>query len=275
MKNYEIINFVKNRYNKTMKWPKTLTLIRHDTSAYNILKAKKAEDSVYKQFKLAYSKDPQSEETKKLAIGIQDKYALESGDHNTPLATDAGWQAEAVGKRLKDAITLPDVIFVSPYLRTHLTLENIIKGWPELKKVKIIEEERIREQDHGLAILYNDRRVFNVFHPEQESLRKIQTPYWYRFPQGENIPDVRERLRSWLGTLTRDYRDKNVLAITHHLSILGLRANLERLDSEEFIRLDHEEKPINCGVTIYRGSPEEGKNGKLVLEKYNLNLYDN
>ena len=42
---------------------------------------------------------------------------------------------------------------------------------------------------------------------------------------------------------------------------------------KEFERLDHEEKPINAGVTIYRGKPDQGGNGRLVLEAYNLNLY--
>jgi hypothetical protein len=53
-----------------------------------------------------------------------------------------------------------------------------------------------------------------------------------------------------------------------------VRANLERLSSEEFIRLDEEEKPRNCGVTIYRGNPHRGANGKLELECYNRCFWD-
>ncbi len=111
-------------------------------------------------------------------------------------------------------------------------------------RAAIVEEERLREQEHGLALLYNDWRMFQVMHPEQEALRTKQGPYWYRYPQGENVPDVRERLRSWLGTITRDYRGQSVLAITHHLAILGLRANLERLDAVQFTHLDEQEKPV-------------------------------
>lgn len=255
-----------------MKWPKSLTLIRHDTSAFNVLKGKKKDDASYRKFRRAYQRDLWSAESKKLALHIQEKFALDKGDHNTPLARGAGFLASRVGKKLKDVIAVPDVIFVSPYLRTRLTLGLIAEGWPALQKVKTVEEERIREQDAGLSLLYNDWRVFNVMHPEQEKLRKRLNAYWYRYPQGENIPDVRERLRSWLGTLIRDYSGKNVLAITHHMAILALRANLERLGAEEFIRLDREEKPINCGVTIYRGRPEKGKDGKLILDVYNQAL---
>lgn len=260
-------------YNALMKWPESLSLIRHDVSAFNNLKGQKEQSPLYKAFRQAYETRPEAEETIKLALEVKDMFALEIGDHNTPLAEGAGWQAKIVGERLKGLIKVPDIIFVSPYLRTHTTLDRLTEGWPELKHVETKEEERIREQDHGLTLIYNDWRVFNVLHPEQKALRDVQGEYWYRYPQGENVSDVRERLRSWLGTLSRDYVNQNVLAVTHHLTILSLRANLERLDDREFLRLDNEEKPINCGVTIYRGEDDKGSNGKLVLEGYNINLY--
>ena len=256
-----------------MKWPESLTLVRHDTSAYNDLKPQKEKDPLYRQFVKAYEKNPDAENTRRLALEIKDNFSLNHGDHDTPLATDSGWQAEKVGEQLKNKISLPHVIFVSPYMRTQDTLTHMIKKWPELKEIKTVEEERIREQDHGLTILYNDWRVFNALNPEQRELYKKQGEYWYRFPQGENVPDVRERLRSWAGALTRDYNDENVLAVTHHLSILSLRANLERLGEKDFLRLNSEEKPINAGVTIYRGVPTEGREGRLKLETYNAKLY--
>ncbi len=256
-----------------MKWPKRLTLIRHDSSAYNILKELKAKDKTYKQFRKEFEKNPDSDLIKELAKVIQEKFSLGYGDHDTPLAKEAGWQAKKVGEKLHEIIPMPEVIFVSPYKRTYLTLEKLIEGWPELADIKIVEEERIREQNHGLALLYSDWRIFHALHPEQAQLHKLQGPYWYTYPQGENVPDVRERLRSWLGTLTRDFKEKEVLAVTHHLTILSLRANLERLDAAEFNRLDEEEKPINCGVTIYKGKKSEGESGKLKLDRYNLNLY--
>ena len=58
-----------------------------------------------------------------------------------------------------------------------------------------------------------------------------------------------------------------------HLTILGVRANLERLSAEEFERLDQEQKPINSGVTTYKGDPTQGQNGRLILTAYNLNLH--
>jgi len=256
-----------------MKWPETLSLIRHDTSAYNVLKPLKNVSPLYQEFIQAYEKNPDSDKSLRLAIEVKGQFSLNCADHNTPLAEGSGIQAETMAKNLKQRIDLPDIIFVSPYQRTKDTFEMMTKGWPELREVKTVMEERITEQDHGLALLYSDWRVFNVLYPDQRDLYNRQGSYWYRYPQGENVPDVRQRLRSWMNTITRDHKEKDVLAVTHHLSILALRANLERLDENEFLRLDNEEKPINAGVTIYRGKPNEGVDGHLVLDVYNAKLY--
>jgi hypothetical protein len=63
------------------------------------------------------------------------------------------------------------------------------------------------------------------------------------------------------------------MMMTHHLNILSLRANLERLDAQQFAQLDEHETPVNCGVTIYRGNPNAGQDGHLELDIYNQKLY--
>lgn len=256
-----------------MKWPEALTLIRHDVSEYNILKNKKEEDKRYQKFLDSYNVNPDSKRCRKLALDVVKRFSLGYGDHKTPLADSFGEQAKSMATSLRSRIKIPDIIFVSPYTRTYQTLEKMKEGWPELAGVRTIEEERIREQDHEIVMLSNDWRVFNVLYPDQRDLREMQGSYWYRYPQGESVPDVRERLRSWLTTITRDYSEKGVLAVTHHLAILSLRANLERLSADEFIKLDKENKPINAGITIYRGDPTTGENGHLVLDAYNVKLY--
>lgn len=256
-----------------MKWPEYLVLIRHGVSKYNLLKGRKEADSLYQAFVLEWEKDPASPRTVELAKEVWQKFSLGVSDADTPLADVEGKQAFATGMELKNIIEVPDVIFVSPYKRTLDTLSHIQRGWPDLNNVRLYREDRIREQEHGLVLLYNDWRVFQALHPEQGLLRQLEGPYWYRFPQGENVPDVRERNRSWLSTLVRDFTGKKVLVVTHHLNILATRANLERWDADEFLRVDKEEKPINCGVTLYRGYPHEGMDGHLKLEFYNKKYY--
>jgi broad specificity phosphatase PhoE len=256
-----------------MKWPETFMLIRHAKSVYNNLKDRKKEDALYQQFVEVFEKDPASTESVALAHLVRKKYALCVGDWNTPLDERETHTAVTTGKRLREEFPLPDVIHVSPYLRACQTLDLLYTGWPELEEVPFFREELIIEQGHGLANLYNDWRVFHVLHPEQRKLYDIEGPYWYRYPQGENTSDVRKRNRLWLNTVTREFSEKRMMVITHHLNILSTRANLERLDADEFVRLDKEEKPLNCGVTLYRGEPREGGKGKMRLEFYNKIYY--
>ena len=259
-----------------MKWPKRLTLIRHGESEYNALKILKNQDPTYLEFRHAYENKSEDFERARLlaeAIYKNGQLILQKSDQETPLTKAGSEQALATGKKLSRTIEVPNIIFVSPYLRTYQTLHFLTKGWPELSRAKVVEEERIREQEHGLLLLFNDWRLFEIFYPEQEQLREQQGSYWYRYPQGENVPDVRERLRSWLSALTRDFKEKEILVITHHLSILALRANLERMNAKNFTQLDEEEKPINCGVTCYLGKENLETDGRLLLESYNQRLY--
>lgn len=257
-----------------MKWPESLTLVRHGESEYNALRAVKEGSSLYQEFRQQYDTDWTSDRTRELAEEVRHIIHLEYGDHNTPLSERGILQARTTGERLREMIELPEVIFVSPYDRTHDTLNRMIEGWPELGEVKQYEEERIREQEHGLAILYNDWRLFQVFHPEQKMLHDLQGIYWYRFPNGENVPDVRERNRSWITTLIREFSERRVLAVTHHITLLATRANLERLSAQEYQHLDEHEKPVNCGVTVYKGIPDLGRDGRFQLSMYNQKLYN-
>jgi broad specificity phosphatase PhoE len=253
-------------------------LIRHDVSAYNVLRKQKETTKLYKLFLFAFDKLPNSFVTRILARLVSRRFALPFSDEKTPLVDTEAKRAEETGRNLREMcergeLTLPDIIFVSPYVRTWQTFEGLKRGWPELANVKVKEEERIREQEHGLSNLYNDGKVFHALHPHQRRLAKNMGSYWYRYPQGENVPDVRMRNRSWITTVSRDFADKGVLAVTHHLNKLSIRANQERLSAEEFLRLDKEEKPINCGVTLYRGKSDQGSAGRLVLDFYNRQMY--
>lgn len=128
-------------------------------------------------------------------------------------------------------------------------------------------------QKFAKEVAYNDWRVFHVFHPEQKELKELLGSYQYPCPQGESIAQVCDRHHSFSGMLIREYAEKHVLVITHHITVLAARQNYERFTQEEFIRLDNEEKPINCGVTIYHGDSSRGRNGKLTLQTYNERFY--
>lgn len=256
-----------------MKWPEWIMLIRHGESTYNNEKEEKKASPVYQRFQRAFNNNAESAETKELAQEVLRAFPGGKSGHATPLTRLGQRQATALGKALSEAYELPDVVYASSYQRAIQTFIHACESWPELKNVPFYKEERIREQDHGEVELYSDWRVYEALFPAQARLYKQQGLYWYRYPQGEAVPDVRDRTRSWTTTIIREFAGKKVMAFTHHLCILAIRANHERLDAEEFIRLDRDEKPINCGLTLYRGDPTKGKQGKLLLEHYNQRLY--
>lgn len=264
-----------------MKWPRELVIVRHGESVYNALKEQRAQDPLYQEFRARYEQvidwnEPLPKELIELAKKVQKEFALGLSDYNTSMSEKGSQQARVTAQKLRGMIETPDVVFVSPYVRTMQTWDEMKAGWQELKGVQFFPEERIREREHGLLIPYNDWWLMTIFHPEQktfyESLGEY-AEYGYMYPQGENVPLVRDRIRSWISTLIREFAGMKVMAITHHVVILALRANLERLSPEQFIWLDKNAKPVNCGVTIYRGDPDQGKDGRLVLESYNQKLY--
>lgn len=256
-----------------MKWVNSLTAIRHGQSEYNNLKHTKDVDPYYQEFKKAFEENYQSTVTRQMAQQMSATYSLNTGDFDTPLTQLGKKQGIITGSKLSTMCPLPDLIFCSPYVRTVDTKNNLCLGWPELANVEIIYDDRIREQEHGLALLYSDWRVFQTLHPEQKKLNDLLGDYWYQYPQGESVSQVRDRIRIFVSMLIRECAGMNVMLITHHLTILSIRANLERLSPQEFIDLDAANKPFNCGLTQYIGKPNLGQNGKLLLNFYNTKLY--
>jgi broad specificity phosphatase PhoE len=255
------------------KWPTQLMLIRHGESAYNQLKKEKETDRDYQWFVAEYARDFRSDHARGLAQAIRTKHALAVSDYDTPL-TELGFrQAVITGAALMKTRELPDVVYVSPYKRTVATYGGLICGWPALGDVPKIFDDRIREQEHGLALLYNDWKVFHVFHPDQKDLYDLLGEYWYQWPQGESVSQVRDRIRSFQTMLVRECAGKRVMVVTHHLTILSVRANLERLTPEQFLYINDHEKPVNCGVTTYQCDPCQGKAGRLELKDYNVKYY--
>ncbi len=260
-----------------MKWPEKLALIRHDVSEYNDKRNTKHQDPLFQEFLEAFKIDPNSSKTIRLARLVQERYASRIGDQHTPLKPlEVGEtsRSEKMATKLRTKMPLPDVIFVSPYLRTKQTLQRMMLGWPQLQDVYTVDEYRIMEQDHGIAQIYGDFRVFGALNPNELALYKLLGGYWYKYPQGERVPDVQERLRSWVSTLTREFNGMVVLAVLHHLSILALRANLERWNEAQFLEANKNNRPDNASVTIYKGIEGEGSDGKLRLLDYNLRLFE-
>ena len=75
---------------RVIKWPASVKLIRHDVSAYNVLKDSKKKDSLYQRFLEARKRDVNAADTVALAQEVFKKLALGMGDSKTPLADAEG-----------------------------------------------------------------------------------------------------------------------------------------------------------------------------------------
>lgn len=277
-----------------MKWPSSLTLIRHAESEYNTVKKQCATFPEWAEFNQIFNRtyihekkgrkdllrfeedvfegrwpDPRLVELARI-VHRKIRAIFSYSDIETPLSEEGHRQAKATGEHFHASHhPVPDVVHVSPALRVHQTYDDIASQWPALKDAPMIEEERIREQEHGLATLYGNWKIFMTLNPIIALLRAKEDSYFFRYPNAESVCNVRERTRDYKSMLIREYAGEDVMAFAHHLTILATRADLERWDHKRFIEADEKEKPLNCGVTVYRGHPELGKNGKLVLEQYN------
>ena len=81
--------------------------------------------------------------------------------------------------------------------------------------------------------------------------------------------DVNLRMKDLFDTIIREFHGKKVLGIAHGVSIMGFRTAQERLTEAEFMELEQNNSPKNCSITLYRGDPTQGSDGRLVLERYN------
>lgn len=250
--------------------PKWLLVVRHDTSVANEICTEKLRDPLFEKFVRSWEKNFQSRVTKKLAKRLLEKYKMKYGEADIPLADGAGSLALWTGRNLaEETAEAPDVIITSPYLRALQTLEFLIEGWPALKKAQIKEDERIRERDGGiLSEFLFDWRIYQTMHPEQKALLDKNGDFYFRPPQGENLPDVKERIRSFLRDINEEYGCKKVLIVSHQRAIQCLHAIICNLDPAASTQLENSSPSSNCAVTLFAGC-----NGKLVTQLVNEKMY--
>lgn len=277
-----------------MKWPRTLTLLRHGRSEYNDLRKKKEALPSFQTFLSIFDREFNHPAVdmdilsgscpSRTLMDFALQYYLDlqplmpqCSDFDTPLSELGITQSREVGERLQGILGIPRVTYCSPSLRTTQTLQGVQEGWQELRGVRVLEEDRVREQEHGLRNAFNsDWRLYYVFNPMQYLLYKQEGPYCYRYPNGENKFDVRGRIRDFMNRVVREHAGDDVLVVTHHLSILSFYSVIERWNREKFIAMNKRSRPVNCSVTIFRGHPNLGRHGRLLCDEneYNMKLYD-
>ena len=224
------------------KWPELLVIVRHGQSERNVAK----------------------EQAK--ATGNAMVWGSSLRDVDTPLTQLGIQQAISTGKFLRDKAAF-DVMFASPYMRTMQTAQHIAE---QLGRVpEIMMEERVREIEFGILDGLTHQGIKERY-PDEWARREREGKYWYRAPGGESPPDVALRVHSFLGALTRDFRQKKVLVVCHSVVVLIFRRLLERWDESKYLEVDKEDDVLNCGITTYRYDHEANR---LRLDVYNTICY--
>jgi broad specificity phosphatase PhoE len=140
-------------------------------------------------------------------------------DHNVPLTDKGREQAKEAGINLSKKIikSKKTVVFVSPYLRTRQSWEEIRLGL-DSKKIKYTEEENplLREQEYKV---FTNQQEAEETHGE----RLVFGPFWYRFKNAESIADVYQRLQIFINMLHLRKNSKKlppqVVIVAHEIVI--------------------------------------------------------
>ena len=177
-------------------------------------------------------------------IRIFDISILTQTDETAPHHPDPAWRARQAGHALKELLGDVSVYFyISPFWRTRSTFENIVRSFPR-SQFRYSEEPRLREQEWGYLRTYGELKRL-------KAERTAYGAFYYRFPGGEAGTDVYDRINDLLGSLHRDFRDKdyprNCVLITHSLAIRLFVMRWFHLTVEEFEEM---RSPANCALTI-------------------------
>src|SRR5215472_11182816 len=227
---------------QAQKWPDLLVIVRHGQSERNLAKERAK------------------------ATAVATVWGSSLRDVDTPLTPLGTQQAIETGRFLRDRVIF-DVIFSSPYMRALQTSQHIAEQLSTAPRIMM--EERIREIEFGVLDALTRQGIMERY-PEEGARREREGKYWYRPPGGESRPDVALRVHSFLGTLTRDYRQKKVLVACHSVVVLIFRRLLERWDEAKYLEVDQEDDVLNCGITTYKYDPQ---GHRLNLDGYNNVCY--
>lgn len=173
--------------------------------------------------------------------------------------TDIGRaQAEQAGRELGAEFVQNALIYCSPYRRTRQTLDGLLCGAGLQERPLIHEDPRLREVEHG----YYD-------YESQQWDRAMHGWFYYRFRGGESPADCFDRVSTFLETLMRQVRRKQieqVLIVSHGLTIRCFVMRFLHLSVEQFETLAN---PGNAEIVTIgpRGSVPEAthENGRWAV----------
>ena len=230
----------------TPRWPSVLWVVRHGQSAGNVARDLATERGLA-------------------------RIALTGRDVDVPLSDLGREQAGALGRWFAASHEdgRPEVVLASPYVRAVQTAEIFRDHGGCEADEAICLDERLREKEFGILDGLTGAGI-REFQPEQAQFRALLGKFYHRPPGGESWVDVIFRLRALLDTVSLHYGGQRVMIVAHQVVVLCLRYIIENKTEAEILAIDREGDVANCAITEYRLDPTQGRDGQLVLARYNV-----
>lgn len=196
---------------------------------------------------------------------------LSGRDVDVPLSALGEEQAHALGRWFATAHEdgRPEVMLSSPYVRAVQTAEIFRAAGGCAPDEPVCLDERLREKEFGIIDGLTGDGIRALL-PEQAEFRRVLGKFYHRPPGGESWVDVIFRLRALMDTVSLHHGGRRVMIVAHQVVVLCLRYILENLGEAEVLAIDAKGEVANCAITEYRFDPAQGKDGRLVLARYNV-----
>lgn len=291
--------------NQTIPETRHITFIRHLESKYNEYKEIIKSDPNYQEF----MNTPNTDRKKELAhILLQDFFTKVGIDYETWLSTkwhqDGEIYSRLYARLIKENPELfPDLIYVSPYLRTRLTAHYALKNieWLDIDFSKLINEdkledlivgsfhgrdvaikvdERIRERDHGSNVapsFIRDYRDWERGFHDMLTKKQREEIYYYTSPAWwESQVTTNARAKEFLLRNFEKEKYKNIQVYSHHLTMIWALLSIFGGSFQTFYKLNDLRRPANGSMTILSQIPEteNWEKNKFRVSGYNLSIRD-
>ena len=153
------------------------------------------------------------------------------GTQNSPLTKAGIMQAEDLRDRLKDIDV--DIIYTSPLERAYKTAE-IIKG---NKEIPLLVHNGLMEINFGAWEGMTLEEIEGVEEYKYEYSKFFNTPSKYTPFKGESVSDFVHRIQHSIIDIINENRGKNILIVTHGMTLKFLMTLFKSLDIDDIVSL--------------------------------------
>ena len=177
-------------------------------------------------------------------------YASSGSDLEIGLTDNGHAQSSEVGQlisRLFPAHRPLKKIWTSQFLRTRQTAHNIRQCLHY--DAEHTSDDRLAKRDYGMFWNLTYRGVKEM-HPEEWERFQIVGPLRYRPPEGENYPDVFDRVDEFIEEEI-DPSSGHHLIVTHSVVVLSFERTIEGLADHEVVKRYEEIALPNAHIKIY------------------------